>query len=86
MGKIAAPRITVRYKTWSKLYVPGPVKRTQFKELAYQKRGDHWRILDINGMRGNLGDAPGIGPYYPSESSLLHDLNRYAMSYGCSLA
>lgn len=71
----------MRIRTACKMYIPGPIQRTRFPELAYQHRGDHWRILD-------MGDAPeresGIGPQYPTRAALVADLERYAAVYGCA--
>ena len=66
-------------RTPCKLYTPGPVVRTRFPELAYQHRGDHWRILDVTG-----GGESGVGPQYPTRAELLADLERYAAAFGCA--
>jgi hypothetical protein len=66
-----------------KWYYPGPVCRTRYAELAYQHRGDHWRILDLTGGEP-AEDAPGVGPQYRTRAELLADLDRYATDvFGC---
>lgn len=48
---------------------------TRYRELAYEKDGELWRVVDKrNGNR--------IGPHYRSLSELLCDLDRFACEYG----
>ena len=70
-------------RTLVKFYTPGPIQRTRFPELAYQHRGDHWRILDVGGCEPGAEPA-GIGPQYPTRAALVADLERYAAVYGCA--
>lgn len=69
--------------TKCKLYIPGPVQRTRFPELAFQHRGDHWRFLDMNDVPQGA-DPAGIGPQYPTRAALVADVERYAAVYGCA--
>jgi hypothetical protein len=60
------------------------IKKTRFKELCYEHRGDHWRFLDANDPRSKEPlELAGIGPFYPTEKELLVDLPRYAHFFGC---
>jgi hypothetical protein len=59
------------------------IKKTRFKELCYEHRGDHWRFLDANDpVSKEPLELAGIGSFYPTEKELLADLNRYAYFYG----
>jgi hypothetical protein len=59
----------------------GPIRGTRYPDLRYQRRVDHWRILDTQGRAG--GPMFGIGPQYATEAELLADLDRMARVYGC---
>ena len=75
--------MTATHRTRAKMYQPGPVVPTRYRELAYQHRGDHWRLLDVGGAAPGVEPA-GIGPQYPTRGELLADLDRYAREvYGC---
>lgn len=54
----------------------GPIRRTRFPELNYQRQWDCWRIVTAD-------DEAAIGPQYRSQAELLADLDRYASVYGC---
>lgn len=54
----------------------GPVCRTRFPELNYQRQWDRWRIVTAE-------DGAAVGPQYRSKAELLADLERYAGVYGC---
>jgi hypothetical protein len=54
----------------------GPVCRTRFAELNYQRQWDRWRIVTAE-------DEATVGPQYRSKAELLGDLDRYAGVHGC---
>jgi hypothetical protein len=47
----------------------GPVRSTRYRDLRYQHRIDHWRLIVDE-------EEHGIGPYYATERELLADLDR----------
>ena len=73
----------MNYRTAVKAYIPGAVQRTRFPELAYQHRGDHWRILNMHDVPAGT-EPSGIGPLYPTRAALVADLERYAAVFGCT--
>jgi hypothetical protein len=54
----------------------GPVCRTRFPDLNYQRQWDRWRFVTSE-------DGATVGPPYRSKAELLADLERYAGVYGC---
>lgn len=66
------------YQTRVELCTFGPVCKTQYPELCYQRQGRIWRILDVS-----WGSESPVGSQYPTRASLLADLERYAKAFGC---
>jgi hypothetical protein len=54
----------------------GPICRTRYPELCYQRQWDLWRIVTAE-------DEATVGPQYRTRAELLGDLERYAGVYGC---
>lgn len=53
----------------------GPINRTQYPELGYQKQGESWRVIDV-------ATGAVTGAIYPTREALLRDLPRVAWRYG----
>lgn len=49
---------------------------TRYPELAYQRQGSHFRILDTS-------TGLPVGQSYRSKTALLDDLSRFAEQFGC---
>ncbi|GAG23295.1 unnamed protein product [marine sediment metagenome] len=58
-------------QTRIKFYKLGPIRRTLWGVLGYQKHGDIWRFVETE-------TNSVVGPQYPSEKVLLSDMRKYA--------
>lgn len=54
----------------------GPPIPTRFAELAYQRQGSHFRILDTS-------TGLPVGQSYRKRATLIDDLERFARDFGC---